>query len=90
MNATSPIGQIRSEERRLAERPSTLHGKVVGVIDNQKENARLVLTTLIDELQKREKLGKVPYFTKSFPAEPARGLPEIVGQCDAIINGVGH
>jgi hypothetical protein len=76
--------------RALAPRLDTLRGKVVGVLDNQKENAGAVLHAVVEGLQRRGELERVRWLAKNFPAEPAHNIDEIAAECDAVINGVGH
>ncbi len=90
MNVVTPIGHSSREAAGLAPRLNSLKGKVIGVIDNQKENANFALDAVVEELERR-KLGiKILRFNKLFPAQAAHNLDEIVDACDAVINGVGH
>ncbi len=90
MTIMSPIGQSTLAKADLAPRLDALSGKVVGVIDNQKENANFALDAVVDELERRDLGIKILRYNKLFPAQAAHNLDEIVGACDAVINGVGH
>ena len=90
MTIMSPIGQSTLSKADLAPRLDALSGKVVGVIDNQKENANFALDAVVDELERRDLGIKIVRYNKLFPAQAAHNLDEIVGACDAVINGVGH
>lgn len=90
MNVASPIGQSSDAATSLAPRLNSLKGKVIGVIDNQKENANFALDAVVEELERRNLGIKIVRFSKLFPAQAIHNLDEVVGACDAVINGVGH
>jgi hypothetical protein len=75
----------------LAPRVRDLGGLRLGLLDNAKPNAALVLQTLADHLRTQHHLGEVSTFTKSYfgtPVEEDRAQ-EIAQSCDAVIAGVG-
>jgi len=84
----------RSESARaatLAPRVSALSGLRLGLLDNAKPNAALVLQTLAQQLRSQYHLGEVATFTKSYfgtPVEEDRAQ-EIAQSCEAVIAGVG-
>ncbi len=86
----NPIGRVGAPDSRIAPRLQDLNTKVVGMIDNQKENADIVLVTLRDHLSSLYNFKEILYFTKESAAEPANFLDEIAAKCDCVINGVGH
>ena len=90
MNLVSSIGRSSRAAGGLAPRLNSLSGKVIGVIDNQKENANFALDAVVEELERRNLGIKILRFNKLFPAQAAHNLNEVVGACDAVINGVGH
>jgi hypothetical protein len=70
---------------------STLSGLRLGLLDNAKPNAALVLQTLAAQLRAQHHLGEVSTFTKSYfgtPVEEDRAS-EIAQSCDAVLAGVG-
>src|ERR671925_784730 len=87
-----PTGQ--SDARRaatLTPRVQDLAGIRLGLLDNAKPNAALVLQTLADQLRAQHHLGEVTTYTKSYfgtPVEEDRAQ-EIAQSCDAVIAGVG-
>ena len=86
-----PTGQ--SEHARtasLAPRVGDLSGPRLGLLDNAKPNAALVLQTLAAQLRAQHHLGEVTTFTKSYfgtPVEQDRAS-EIAQSCDAVLAGV--
>jgi hypothetical protein len=87
-----PTGQ--SDIRRAATLTARVHalaGIRVGLLDNAKPNAALVLETLASQLRAQHHLGEVTTYTKSYfgtPVEEDRAK-EIAQSCDAVIAGVG-
>lgn len=75
----------------LAARVRDLGGVRLGLLDNAKPNAALVLETVAAHLRAQHHLGEVSTFTKSYfgtPVEEDRAR-EIAQSCDAVIAGVG-
>ena len=87
-----PTGQ--SEVPRaaaLTPRIADLAGVRLGLLDNTKPNAALVLQTMAAQLRAQHHLGEVSTYTKSYfgtPVEEDRAQ-EIAQSCDAVIAGVG-
>ena len=66
-------------------------GLRIGLLDNTKPNAALVLQTLAEQLRVQHHLGEVITYTKSYfgtPVEEDRAR-EIAQSCEAVIAGVG-
>ena len=59
-----------------APRPMDLAGKVVGLLDNTKEQADIILETIGDELRKRYGVADVILRRKEFFSKPA--TPELI------------
>ena len=55
----------------LAARPADLAGKVVGLLDNTKEQADIILAALGEELQRRYGVAKVIIRRKEHYSKPA-------------------
>jgi hypothetical protein len=75
----------------LTPRVRDLAGLRLGLLDNAKPNAALVLQTLAEQLRSQYHLGEVATFTKSYfgtPVEEDRAK-EIAQSCEAVIAGVG-
>jgi hypothetical protein len=75
----------------LAPRIGDLAGVRLGLLDNAKANAALVLETIAAQLRAQHHVGEVTMFTKSYfgtPVEEDRAR-EIAESCEAVIAGVG-
>jgi hypothetical protein len=87
-----PTGQ--SEQVRaatLTPRVQGLAGIRLGLLENRKPNAALVLQTLAAQLRAQHHVGEVSTYAKSYfgtPVEEDRAQ-EIAQSCDAVIAGVG-
>jgi hypothetical protein len=75
----------------VAPRVRDLAGLRLGLLDNAKPNAALVLATVADQLRAQHHIGEVVTFAKSYfgtPVEEDRAK-EIALNCEAVIAGVG-
>ena len=68
-------GGSRTKLQR-APRPMDLAGKVVGMIDNTKEQADVILETIGEELKKRYGVAEVIIRRKEYFSRPAK--PELI------------
>jgi hypothetical protein len=84
-----PTGAVSTDEKRLAPRLKTLRGARIGILDNCKEFADVVLRGVAEVLE-REHGAKVKFWRKSYLGIPSKYAPEMAAECDAVINGVGH
>ena len=87
-----PTGQAdMPQAATLTPRIRDLAGLRLGLLDNAKPNAALVLETVAAQLRAQHHLGEVSTYTKSYfgtPVEEDRAK-EIAQSCDAVIAGVG-
>ena len=76
---------------RMAQRPSTLAGKRIGLLDNGKPHARELLECVEQLLEERLKPAQVLRFRKPNSSKPAPTelIVDITRQVDAVVNGVG-
>ena len=74
-----------------APRPSNLSGKVVGLLDNTKEQADIILQTIGEALCERYGVEKVILRRKEHYSKPAPGemIDEMAKQVDVVIAGLG-
>lgn len=86
----NPIGRVASLDSRIAHRLQDMNMKTMGIIDNQKVNANIILYTLKNNLSCRYSFKEIFYFEKKKPSEPADFIDEIAEKCDFVINGIGH
>ncbi len=84
-----PTGAIETEMHVLATRLQTLRGARIGVLDNHKEFADIVLRGIADKLA-REHGAQVKFWRKDYLGKPSPYAKEMAANCDAVINGVGH
>ena len=84
-----PTGAIETEMHVLATRLQTLRGACIGVLDNHKEFADILLRGLADKLQ-REHGAQLQFWRKDYLGKPSPFAKEMAASCDAVINGVGH
>jgi hypothetical protein len=71
-----PTAGGNKTEIRLAQRPIDLIGKTVGLIDNTKEQADVILETIADELRGRYGVKEVIIERKEAFSRPAK--PELI------------
>ena len=74
-----------------APRLPSLAGTRLGIIDDSKKNADVLLEELVDLLRTRYEISDVTWHRKpsaSRPAEPA-AIRELVESCDSVIVAVG-
>jgi hypothetical protein len=84
-----PTGDLATTAARLAPRLKTLRGARVGILDNCKEFADIVLRGVAEVLE-REYGAQVKFWRKSYLGIPSPFAQEMAKECDAVINGVGH
>lgn len=85
-----PIGESNNPVGDLAERPKSLAGLRIGLLDNGKEFSDLVLEGLADSLQSRFTNSVHRFWRKGYPAKLAPFLAEMARETDVAISGVGH
>ena len=85
-----PIGTADVRTRRLAQRIPSLDHARIGILDNCKEFADVVLRGLAEALRRDYGVEQVKVWQKSYLGIPSPYAEEMAAQCDAVINGVGH
>jgi len=85
-----PTGNADTQSKRLATRLKTVRGARIGILDNCKEFADLVLRGVADVLKRDHGVAEVKFWRKDYLGIPSKFAPEMAAQCDAVINGVGH
>ena len=87
MEILDPVGSTSAARRTLAPRPATLAGAVIGVLDNSKPNARVLLEGVARALAQQVGARGVKIWGKpgaSIGATTAV-LDEIAAQCGAVL-----
>lgn len=85
-----PTGAVSAGEKPLAPRLASLRGAHIGILDNCKEFADVVLSGVADMLRRDYGVGKVTIWRKDYLGIPSPYAAKMAAQCDAVINGVGH
>lgn len=81
----------REQDGTLAPRPVSLAGLTVGLLDNTKPNATLLLEEIARELRDRHGVGETKLYTKEYFGTPAADtlIAEIAAECDVVVSAVG-
>ena len=85
----NPRGIIQLNENPIAQRLSSLDKKVLGLVDNSKDNADLLLDALQGMVSERNQISEVVRLKKPGPSTPASFTQEFFDKCDFVINAVG-
>ena len=85
-----PTGAANAKPQALAPRLKSIRGARLGILDNCKEFADIVLRGVADVLQARHGVDNIRFWQKSYLGIPSPFAQEMAAQCDAVINGVGH
>ena len=88
LDPTSPPLPV---DARMAERPDTLNGKVLGLLDNHKLNANNLLDDIERLLSERYEFAEVVRTFKPDVSRPAPSdtLDELIEQCDVVVTAIG-
>ncbi len=84
-----PTGDPSTMAASLAPRLSSVRGARIGILDNCKEFADLVLRGVAEVLE-RDHGAVIKFWRKSYLGIPSPFAGEMAAACDAVINGVGH
>ena len=78
-------------DARLAQRPDTLDGKVLGVLSNNKNNASALLDNVYGLLSERYEFSSVIRRSKPDVSRPCpeETVEDLASQCDLIITAIG-
>ena len=81
----------RAVDTTLAPRPAGLRGLTVGLLENTKVNAALLLSHIGRELQREHGVHAAVLFTKSYFGTPTEEslIQRILHNCDFVVAGVG-
>jgi hypothetical protein len=85
-----PTGAVDTQAKRLAARLGTLEGARIGILDNNKEFADLVLRGIAQVLERDYHVAEVTMWQKSYLGIASPYARAMAAGCDAVINGVGH
>ena len=85
-----PTGAPATSVMAPAERPRSLAGLRIGLLDNGKEFSDVVLEALAETLARQHGVTAIKFWRKGFPAKGAPFIAEMAAETDVAISGVGH
>ena len=85
-----PTGASSTASIRPAERPKSLAGLRIGLLDNGKEFSDVVLDGLAETLRRDHGANRIKFWRKGFPAKGAPFIAEMAAETDVAVSGVGH
>jgi len=85
-----PTGAAAAAAMQPAERPQSLAGLRIGLLDNGKEFSDVVLEALAQALRRDHGVTSIKIWRKGFPAKGAPFIAEMAAETDVAISGVGH
>jgi len=83
----SPRAARAADVKPLAPRPSSLRGLRVGILDNGKPNAGVLLGRVAELLAERAGSGPVRWWRKPAAAYPASVIDAVVAASDVVLTG---
>jgi len=86
-----PTAKTRAARHELAPRLPELDGRVIGLLDNAKQNADVLLSRVAEALSKRYRISGVVRHRKPKTAgdAPLPMLEDLAQRCNLVINAVG-
>ncbi|MEV5409039.1 UGSC family (seleno)protein [Thermopolyspora sp. NPDC052614] len=87
-----PTGfDAKAADTTLAPRPGSLRGLTIGLLDNTKPNAAVLLRQVADRLRERHGAGEARLYAKSYFGTPMTEdiLKRIADECDVAVTAVG-
>jgi len=87
MTLLDPRGSVTRAFKPLAPRPGALAGRSIGILDNSKPNARVLLERLAELLASRAGVGPITVWHKPSSAQPAQCLDEIARSVQVVLTG---
>jgi len=82
-----PIGTVEHHVRALASRPATLQGRRVGILDNSKPNADVLLGRVAELLAARTGAQPARWWRKPGSSRPALMIDDVVAGSDVVLTG---
>jgi hypothetical protein len=90
VNLVTPDGDVPLVHHELAERPATVAGGWIAIIENTKPNARTMLTAIANQLVVAHAAAGYRVFSKPNPAVPFRQNDlAAISECDFVLTGSG-
>ena len=85
----NPRGVFHFDENPIAHRLDSLDQKIIGLIDNSKDNADLLLNAFYELIGKTNTIMEVHRIQKPGAPIPASFTREFLDKCDFVINAIG-
>jgi hypothetical protein len=85
-----PTGPRSTAPTGPAERPKSLAGLRIGLLDNGKEFSDVVMEALAESLRRDHGATRIKFWRKGFPAKGAPFIAEMAAETDVAVSGVGH
>jgi hypothetical protein len=85
MRVLSPLGTTPDTVKPLARRRPSLAGLRIGVLDNSKPNADVLLARVAERLAERAGGATIRRWQKPGASHPAQMLGEIAGAADVVL-----
>ena len=85
----NPRGIFRYEDKPIARRWSDLNNKVLGLVDNSKQNADVFLEHVLKVLSETYAFTDILRVKKASGSVPALFTPEFFERCNLAINALG-
>ena len=82
-----PTAEPRAIDAKLAPRLADLSGKRIGILDNGKANAGILMLAVAKVLQERYGAGEIIKRNKPVAGPPAPEILEALAQCDLALVG---
>jgi hypothetical protein len=84
-----PISPKQVSSYHLSKRPNFVEDITIGLIDNTKKNADLLLQSFAKLIEKTYKNITFKYYRKPNSSTPFKEIPTIAQECNYIINAHG-
>ena len=89
MELLDPTGKPRPTEAALAARPVILRGQRVGLLDNAKQNADVLLERVAELLRSQHGVETFARRRKETSTRGATFLPELARDVQVVVNALG-
>ncbi len=87
LSVLSPLGTAAGAIKPLARRRGSLRGLRIGILDNSKPNAEVLLGRVAELLVERAGAGPIALWRKPGASHPATVIDEVVASSDVVLTG---